>query len=427
MVDRRAFITAAAQGLLAAPLAALAQQPPQVRRIASPIPVNFPPGGHMYGAMIFPHYSKALGADQIEWNANFRLQHFTDRLDYLKAMGANCAKILGEVWYVHQRHVTLADYCAQWDQVMAYAKSIGLYVYVCPFTPLTLWQVPLESVVSTVSGLIAHMEAQPYADYITCYDIAEEARTFGFQAEAVGAIYNACRKHTSRAMCASWSGAAGEYDSHFASYLPYCDFIDIHTYGITPVALPPDAYRVLNANHPGHDVIVGEWGNNETYSGLERAQRTATFFAAVHGAKVKGSFLWSLDSAAPHSDPTNCWGIYDGAPEGLIAPPFSAHHDYMQAWRRGVKTKAGMSAPSAPRINGRRITWDSPNATDYRADRLYCDGVKVFEDVFALYDGWKGGPASTWQAATVDRANVERRGPSITTEAMRSGTSGLPS
>src|SRR4029078_1397514 len=207
MVDRREFITAAARGLLAAPLAALAQQPPQVRRIASPIPVNFPPGGHMYGAMIFPHHSKGLGADQIEWNANFRIQHFTDRLDYLKAMGANCAKILGEVWYVHQRHVTLADYCTQWDQVMAYAKSIGLYVYVCPFTPLTLWQVPLESVVSTVSSLIAHMEAQSYADYITCYDIAEEARTFGFQADAVGAIYNACRKHTARAMCASWSGA----------------------------------------------------------------------------------------------------------------------------------------------------------------------------------------------------------------------------
>jgi len=269
------------------------------------------------------------------------------------------------------------------------------------------------------------MEAQPYADYITCYDIAEEARTFGFQADAVGAIYNACRKHTARAMCASWSGAAAEYDPHFASYLPYCDFIDIHTYGITPVALPPDAYKVLNANHPGHDVIIGEWGNNETYSGLERAQRTATFFAAVHGAKVKGSFLWALDSAAPHGDPTNCWGIYDGKPEGLITAPFSAHHDYMQAWRRGVRTKAGMSAPSAPRLNGRRITWDSPNATDYRADRLYRDGVKVFEDVFALYDGWQGGPASTWQAATVDRANVERRGPSITTQAMRAGASGL--
>jgi hypothetical protein len=51
---------------------------------------------------------------------------------------------------------------------------------------------------------------------------------------------------------------------------------------------------------------------------------------------------------------------------------------------------------------------------------------RVFEDVFALYDGWKGGPASTWQAATVDQSNVERRGPSITTEAMRSGASGLP-
>jgi hypothetical protein len=170
VVNRRSFISAAAQGLLSVPLAGLAQQPARAPRIASPIAVNFPPGGQMYGAMIFPHHSKGLGAEQIEWNANFRLQHFTDRLDYLKAMGANCAKILGEVWYVHQRHVTLAQYCAQWDQVMTYAKSIGLYVYVCPFTPLTLWQVPLESVVSTVSGLIAHMEAQSYADYITCYD-----------------------------------------------------------------------------------------------------------------------------------------------------------------------------------------------------------------------------------------------------------------
>lgn len=426
MLDRRAFIFAAAQGLLAVPLAALAQQPAKVYNIASPIAVNFPPGGQMYGAMIFPHYSRELGAEQIEWNANFRLHHFADRLDYLKAMGANCAKILGEVWYVHQRHVTLADYCKQWDQVMAYAKSIGLYVYVCPFTPLTLFQVPLESVVSTVSGLIAHMEAQSYADYITCYDIAEEARTFGFQAESVGSIYNACRSRTSRAMCVSWSGSAADYDSHFASYLPYCDFIDIHTYGITPVALPTNAYKILNINHPNHDVIVGEWGNNETYSDKERAERTATFFAAVHGAKVKGSFLWCLDSANYHSDPTNCWGIYHGTPDGLIAPPFSAYHDYMQAWRRGVKTRAGMSAPSAPRINGRRITWDSPNATDYKADRLYRDGVKVFEDVFALYDGWRGGPASTWQAATVDQSNVERRGPSITTEGMRSGTSGLP-
>jgi hypothetical protein len=231
-------------------------------------------------------------------------------------------------------------------------------------------------------------------------------------------------------MCASWSGSAADYDSHFASYLPYCDFIDIHTYGITPVALPTNAYEILNTNHPNHDVIIGEWGNDETYSDLERAQRTATFFAAVHGAKVKGSFLWCLDTYGLRSEPTNRWGIYEGKQEGsiegLTVPPFSAHHDYMQAWRRGVTTSAGMSAPSAPRINGRRITWDSPNATDYKADRLYRDGVKVFEDVFALYDGWSGGPATTWQGATVDRSNVERRGPSITTEGMRSGTFGLP-
>jgi hypothetical protein len=456
VLNRRAFVLAAARGLLAAPLATLAQQAANIDRrdceaarrgpmaacnrqgararrvvdagpeIASAIPVNFPPGGQMHGAMIFPHHSKGLGAEQIEWNANFRLQHFTDRLDYLKAMGANCAKILGEVWYVHHGRVTLAEYCEQWDQVMAYAKSIGLYVYVCPFTPLTQWDVPLESLIRIVSGLIAHIEAQSYADYITCYDIAEEARTFGFQAESVGAIYNACRRRTSRAMCVSWSGTAANYDSELARFLPYCDFIDIHTYGITPVALPPDAYRILNTNHPSHDVIIGEWGNNETYSDLERAQRTATFFAAVHGAKVKGTFLWCLDSSARHSDPTNCWGIYHGLPEDLVVPPFSAYHDYMQAWRRGVSQKAGMAAPSAPRINGRRITWDSPNATDYKADRLYRNGVKVFEDVFALYDGWSGEPTTTWQAATVDRANIERRGPAITTEGMRSGAPELP-
>jgi hypothetical protein len=338
-------------------------------------------------------------------------------------MGANCAKILGEVWYVHHRHVTLAEYCEQWDQVMAYAKSIGLYVYACPFTPLTLFDVPLDSVIGIVSGLIAHMESRSYADYITCYDIAEEAKTFGFVAAKVGAIYDACRRRTSRAMCVSWTGPAANYDSDFASYLPYCDFIDIHSYELSPPeVLPPHAYRILNTNHPNHDVIIGEWGTHEVYSDLERAQRTATFFAAVHGAKVKGTFVWCLDSSARHSDPTNCWGIYHGQPEDLIVPPFSAYHDYMQAWRRGITKKAGMSAPSAPRINGRRIIWDSPNATDYKADRLYRNGVKVFEDVFALYDGWSGEPTTTWQAATVDRANVERRGPAITTEAMRSGT-----
>jgi len=430
-MDRRGFIRAAARGLLAAPLAASAQPPSDqharspraadaVPGIAPPIAVNFPPGGQMYGAMIFPHHSKGLGAEHVEWNANFRLQHFTDRLDYLKAMGANCAKILGEVWYVHHRHVTLADYCEQWDQVMAYAKSIGLYVYVCPFTPLTQFDVPLESVVNTVSGLIAHMEAQSYADYITCYDLVCEARTFGFQAPWAGAIYDACRRRTSRAMCVSWSGSAADYDSDFARYLPYCDFIDIHNYFLG--RLPKTEYEVLNAKHPNHDVVVGEWGNEETYSDSERAARTATLFAAVHGARVKGSFLWCLDNYAPRSRPRDSWGIYNGTPEGLIAPPFSAYHDYMQAWRRGVTTSTGMSAPSAPRISGRRITWDSPNATDYRADRLYADGVMVFEDVFALYDRWDGRPVSTWQAATVDQRYVERRGPLISTKALRSST-----
>ncbi|HET7096804.1 MAG TPA: hypothetical protein VFJ68_05390 [Casimicrobiaceae bacterium] len=436
MLDRRGFIRSAARCLLAGPLAAMAQpskdqdarsQPAAnvLAGIARPISVNFPPGRQMHGAMIFPHTSRELGAEQIEWNANFQLEHFTDRLDYLKAMGANCAKILGEVWYVYHGHVSLADYCAQWDQVMAYAKSIGLYVYVCPFTPLTLFDVRLDSVISTVSGLISHMEAQPYADYITCYDIAEEARTFGFPAVQCGAIYNACRLHTSRAMCVSWSGYAAKYDSDFAAYLPYCDFIDVHSYLLGH--LPTTEYQVLNAKYPNHDVIIGEWGNEATYSDRERAERTGFFFAAVHNARVKGSFLWCLDDYVPRSRPRDCWGIYHGKPEGMIAPPFSAYHDYMQAWRRGVTTKSGMSAPSAPRFNGRRITWDSPNATDYKTDRLYCDGIRVFEDVFALYDRWNGESGSTWQAATVDQRNVERRGPLITTKRLRSDTPVAPS
>ncbi len=269
------------------------------------------------------------------WGGNgntYDLTWFSRQIDLLASLGCNTVRIFGDLEQQINTSLNATSYLNRWDEVINYAATKNLYVYVTGASVYELFGVATDGVITEQSLVLLENllnRVQAHLNVIAFDPIQESIgwvnSSFGLpngylhQANISAAqlltiqqtIYNRLKPQS--LIPISFSGVQGSYTSApaFQTYaplvnaLPYCDYLDFHIYYS---ATADEVDNVANFA-PGKEILIGEFGQSVAFnSGLPGCPYTnARDF--MFKPNVVGGLCWATGDQ--NTDQTDCWGIAD--------------------------------------------------------------------------------------------------------------------
>ncbi len=334
-MDRRRFLGAVAGGMLVSPRHAAAEQGGSSgslkdRRGVSTA-VNFP--GKVKGVSLTSKPGRPLeSAYWIEWDWTGWIR---PQIDCAIALGANTARLVGDVAMVTSGALSQAAYNARLQQVVKYCVDSGLAYYYIGCAPYATdganngtLATPDAQIASVINSNIAAITSgsSDFRANIIGADLVSEANA-GFSAARVNNIYSLVRPNVPAIIPCTFGTSGALPDSSWLNSISgSCDFIDPHIYpqvygGINNFP-PASAISALHAAFPNKEILFGEGGiDTSQFTSVQVMDWIKNLTSLADMPIARGALLWA---AQDQQTSTERYGAFDSNwhPRASIAGPW---------------------------------------------------------------------------------------------------------
>ena len=325
----------------------------------------------------------AWGALWFQWDWTSWIQMQIDRA--WRILGLNGVKLIGGSQAVANGQMTLAQYLAQWDQLITYCASQNMWVEVCVGAPANSGNsAPTgESdahYAATAAALCAHIVQKGYQNVIGI-DLSAEADeytgyTFGGASwlSFVGTVRTAC-KAAAPNLPMTFSTAAGsglDSTAYTNAFDPFVDFWEPHTYSSpSQLTFQQLAYATTYSPYGPKPILVGEFGSANQISSPTGA--TARYlqvleYEALHPACM-GVSLWALANQDSAGADANNWGVIDNRQAILTAavtmPLSGATINVDSTAGLGTLDKPAFASSGTIYLGGQPVTYTGITSTSF--------------------------------------------------------------
>jgi hypothetical protein len=278
--------------------------------------LNIPDTRKIFGANIVPKKADITGAQAwgnmiLSWDWDGWIK---PQIDLIAGnnVGANCIRMIGEVYGIATGMYTEAFYLARHRQLADYCASLGLHLYACCSGKGSPAQVTIsnDGAVNLMMGYLQMMQQYPK---VIGVDVVQESSIVAKPIDAnlidILARLRAngvtlpmtCSTHeinVASAATAPWIYSMGQY----------FDFIDVHSYTY-PVTM--QSLDGLRAAFPDKDIILGEWGRAQSITEDTRLadQKQVLDLMNSGDRRIRGGLRWAITDQDDVT--TNMWGGYD--------------------------------------------------------------------------------------------------------------------
>jgi hypothetical protein len=334
-MDRRKFLGTVAGGVLVSPLDVAAEQAgssgPLKDRLGGSTAVNF--AGKVKGVSLTSKPGRPLeSAYWIEWDWTGWIR---PQIDCAIALGANTARLVGDVAMVASGALSQATYNARLQQVVKYCVDNGLAYYYLGCAPygtdganngtLATPDAQIASVINSNIAAITSGSADFRANIIGA-DLVSEANA-GFSAARVNNIYSLVRPNVPAIIPCTFGTSGALPDSSWLNSISgSCDFIDPHIYpqvygGINNFP-PASAISALHAAFPNKEILFGEGGiDTSQFTSVQVMDWIKNLTSLADMPIARGALLWA---AQDQQTSTERYGAFDSNwhPRASIAGPW---------------------------------------------------------------------------------------------------------
>ena len=292
--------------------------------------LKIPASTRLRGVNIVPTFAAGfIPADQDSvWSANWRVWNWDGwikpQIDDAAEIG-NAIRFIGNTHCIAQGNINQATYLAQWQQVLDYSVTKGLFIYPCG-GDLGHWgNFTWSQSVALYTAWARMLSTYPN---VVGVDITNEAWGQMQPVSAGPNTYNQPESYVDllTALSGIVRGEAGVLIAHsfpladsswwtlsndpIPTLFRMSDFLDYHIYASATPAQAAQAFN--NSWGVGKQMVIGEFGVNETISSDARTARYQQIRDIVESrTDIDGALAWS------------CWDLGIGAPDfhsGLYDP-----------------------------------------------------------------------------------------------------------